>query len=272
MEVIYLDPKMDFIFKKLMEDEELLLDFVTRVLSQTEQGIVSVEIVNPETPREHIEDKYSILDVKAITNDGRIINIEIQRRDEFNMVPRSLFHWSEMFSQQLKKGKNYNKLRKTICINILDFNLLDEAHFHNYYTLINPVSHNSLNAPIEIHFVELKKYEKYRELSDDEGLKDWIEFLNAPATVKEKSNPKIQKALDTLEGLSHDGETKELYNLRKEAQENGEILLNTKFSEGVEKGIEQGYLEAAKRMLGSGMSMEMVSEVMGIEAAVLRKL
>ena len=71
-----------------------------------------------------------------------------------------------------------------------------------------------------------------------------------------------------------------LADLRKEAQENGEILLNTKFSEGVEKGIEQGiergieqgYLEAAKRMLGSGMSVEVVSEVMGIEVAVLRKL
>ena len=168
---IFLDPKVDFIFKKLLEDEELLIDFINRVLSKSGHKIVSAKIISPLNLKENIEDKDSILDVKALADDGSYINIEIQRKDEKNMVKRSLFHWSKMYVQQLKKGKNYNLLEKTICINVLDFNLLVDQHYHNYYELMNPLTRNSLNAPMEIHFLELKKYERFRDLGEDEGLK-----------------------------------------------------------------------------------------------------
>jgi len=38
------------------------------------------------------------------------------------MDKRTLFYWSKIFTEQLKAGQPYNKLKKTITINILDFN------------------------------------------------------------------------------------------------------------------------------------------------------
>ena len=79
---IFLDPKMDFIFKKIMEDEVLLLDFLHSVLGRAEGELVSVERMNLVTKKEFLENKYAVLDVKVKTADGRIINIEIQNRSQ----------------------------------------------------------------------------------------------------------------------------------------------------------------------------------------------
>lgn len=40
-----------------------------------------------------------------------------------------------MFENQIAEGDNYNKLAKTVCINILDFKYLKNDKFHNYYRL-----------------------------------------------------------------------------------------------------------------------------------------
>ena len=275
---IFLDPKVDFIFKKLMEDEELLVDFINRVLSKSGQKIVSAKIINPVNTKESAEDKDSILDVKAQADDGSYINIEIQRKDEKNMVKRSLFHWSKMYVSQLKKGRSYNLLEKTICINVLDFNLLQDEHYHNYYILMNPESQNSLNAPMEIHFLELKKYEKFRNLGEDDGLKDWIEFLNAPERVQFKSNPKIKKAVNKLAYLSSDGELREIYQLRLDAQLNGEIIRNTAREDGIKEGLKQGIEKAIELKLQDiqnaigKLNDEMILSIFKISPEVLEKV
>ncbi|MDR0691191.1 MAG: Rpn family recombination-promoting nuclease/putative transposase [Streptococcaceae bacterium] len=45
------------------------------------------------------------------------------------MRERSLFYWSEVFYKQLDKGEAYDLLRKTICINILEFKLINDEKF-----------------------------------------------------------------------------------------------------------------------------------------------
>ncbi|MDR1013157.1 MAG: Rpn family recombination-promoting nuclease/putative transposase [Lactobacillales bacterium] len=38
-----------------------------------------------------------------------------------------------MFYKQLEKGESYSSLRKTICINILEFRLIDDEKFWHQY-------------------------------------------------------------------------------------------------------------------------------------------
>ena len=72
----------------------------------------------------YIEDKFSRLDVKALTSNKEIINIEIQLKNEYNMIQRSLYYWSKLYEEQLSEGDRYDKLSRTVCINILDFKYL----------------------------------------------------------------------------------------------------------------------------------------------------
>ncbi|MGL5125081.1 MAG: Rpn family recombination-promoting nuclease/putative transposase, partial [Fusobacteriaceae bacterium] len=79
MIVQLLDPKMDFIFKKIFGNEQeksVLLSFLNLALKPV-QAIVDVELRNVEITKESLENKNSRLDIKAVTDTGTIINVEI---------------------------------------------------------------------------------------------------------------------------------------------------------------------------------------------------
>ena len=78
-----LNPLNDYLFLKMMGesgDEEQLLSFLNAVLHRTGKGILSsIEIVNPKMVAESVGDKASILDVRAVVNDGTKTNITKRR-------------------------------------------------------------------------------------------------------------------------------------------------------------------------------------------------
>ncbi|WP_394897953.1 Rpn family recombination-promoting nuclease/putative transposase [Clostridium butyricum] len=132
-----LNPKVDFILKKIFGSENhpnILISFLNAVMKPVDK-IVSVVINNTEITKDFLEDKFSRLDVKATTNKGKIINIEIQIKTEYNMIKRSLYYWSKLYEEQLSEGDKYETLSRTVCINILDFKYLDNDRFHNGYRL-----------------------------------------------------------------------------------------------------------------------------------------
>src|SRR5262245_56898105 len=77
-----IEPTVDFAFKRLYGREEtadLLIDLLNCVLDPpADRRITAVEILNPYNPKEALDDKLSILDVKARDRLGRQFNIEMQ--------------------------------------------------------------------------------------------------------------------------------------------------------------------------------------------------
>ncbi|MGL5749510.1 MAG: Rpn family recombination-promoting nuclease/putative transposase [Paraclostridium sp.] len=109
-----LSPRVDFVFKKIFGNEQhpnILISFLNAVLNQKDV-ITSVKILNTDIDKEHIEDKYSRLDIKATTNNKEHINIEIQVKNEYNMVKRSMYYWSKMYESQIIEGDDYDKLAR----------------------------------------------------------------------------------------------------------------------------------------------------------------
>ena len=90
-----INPLYDYLFLKMMGesgDEEQLLSFLNAVLHRTGKGLLSsIEIVNPKMVAESVGDKASILDVRAVVNDGTKTNIEVQLENLNNMSRHSLF-------------------------------------------------------------------------------------------------------------------------------------------------------------------------------------
>ena len=88
-----------------------------------------------------------------------------------------------MFENQIVEGDNYNKLAKTVCINILDFKYLKNDNFHNAYRLKEINTNEELTDTMELHFIEipkLKKLENTDEISD--MLEAWITFIERPTS------------------------------------------------------------------------------------------
>ncbi|MGL5056967.1 MAG: Rpn family recombination-promoting nuclease/putative transposase, partial [Fusobacteriaceae bacterium] len=158
MIVQLLDPKMDFIFKKIFGNEQeksVLLSFLNLALKPV-QAIVDVELRNVEITKESLENKNSRLDIKAVTDTGTIINVEIQLTNKFNMGKRTMYYWSKLYSEQLKEGEDYKMLNKTVCINILNFNYFKETeHYHSIFKIKETTSNMLLDDDFEVHFLEL---------------------------------------------------------------------------------------------------------------------
>ena len=77
-----LDPKLDLVFKMIFGNKKY-----------------------PEIAGSFLN---SILDVKVKYNNREIINIEIQLRNEYNIVKRCVYYGSRLINSQLVQGEGFN--------------------------------------------------------------------------------------------------------------------------------------------------------------------
>ena len=274
-----LSPKIDFVFKRIFGNEnhpDILISFLNAVMKPKDL-IKSVQIRNSDIEKEHIEDKYSRLDIKAITNNGEYINIEIQVKNEYNMIKRTLYYWSKMFENQIVEGDNYNKLAKTVCINILDFKYLKNEKFHNAYRLKEIKTNEELTDTMEIHFIEIPKL---RKLNDTEEISDmleaWVAFIQNPdSEIVEKlemSKKEIKEAKSELIRMSGDSKERDMYERRKESILEKVSLIESAELKGFKEGENKKAIEIAKNLIISGLENELIKNATGLEIDIIEKL
>ena len=51
-----------------------------------------------------LDDKVSILEIKAWDDQGRLYNLEMQMLATASLVQRLLYYWSRMYAQRLAEG------------------------------------------------------------------------------------------------------------------------------------------------------------------------
>ena len=80
--ILGIDPKVDYAFKYMLGREStrtILIDVLNNVLDPTAgHEIRAVELLNPFNLQEALDDKLSILDIKARDQSGRQFNVEMQ--------------------------------------------------------------------------------------------------------------------------------------------------------------------------------------------------
>ncbi|MDY3001627.1 MAG: Rpn family recombination-promoting nuclease/putative transposase [Romboutsia timonensis] len=288
MERRLLNPKIDFVFKKIFGSEKhpgVLISFLNAVL-KPKNNITDVEIKNTDIDKSYIEDKFSRLDVKAVTSKNEIINIEIQLKNEYNMIQRSLYYWSKLYEEQLEEGDRYDKLCRTVCINILDFKYLKNDRFHNGYRLKEIETNEELTDLEEIHFIEIPKLKKINSEKDIvDVLEGWVEFLRDPESEVvrklEMTNKEIREAKDELYRLSMDEKERALYFIREKSIRDEISALANAEEKGMERGIKKGErnkaIEIAKSLLDV-LDIETISIKTGLsikeieDIAVIKKV
>lgn len=270
-----LDPKIDFVFKNIFGSSKhprILISFLNSVL-KPKNLISKVEIKNTDIEKHFVEDKFSRLDVKAETNTGEIINVEIQLKNEYNMIKRSLYYWSKLYEEQLSEGEDYSELKRTVCINILNFKYLKNDRFHNGYRLKEIETQEELSDLLEIHFIEIPKLDKNSDEKD--MLVAWTEFLKNPESEKvrslEMTIEEIREAKDELVRLSNDEEQRQIYEMRSKILKDKISALNKAKKEGVEEGIKQGKIEIAKSLKGL-LEDDVIAEKTGLDLEIIKNL
>lgn len=293
-----LDPKMDFVFKNIFGSEKnpkILISFLNATL-KPKYLITAVEFKkfttssyrqrlslhmcsdlsrcsNTDINKDYIEDKFSRLDVKATTSNDEVINIEIQLKNEYNMIKRSLYYWSKLYSEQLNEGEDYSILKRTICINILNFKYLKTRKFHSGYRLKEIYSNEELTDVAEIHFIEIPKLEEGTDEKD--MLVNWVEFLKDPESEKvrslEMSIEEIRQAKDELIRMSNDDTQRQIYEMRAKTLKDKVSALNEAERKGMKKGEKNKAIEIAKSLLDV-LDLETIALKTGLSIDEINKL
>ena len=250
----YVDPKTDLVFKRVFgveKNKALLLSLLNAILQRPEgETLTSVELLNPYTPGERINEKMTILDVKAKDEKGHLYNIEMQIGPETSFTWRILFYWSRLFGSQLVRGREYDELQKTISIAITDFELLQESeHYHSTFRVMEEHQHFLLCKALEIHVLELPKYKKTLEDAQT-PIEQWLSFLKDGKDMQheqiQKWDEECKKALEEIEHLSRDEKFRWVYEDRLKGILDYYSGLKSKFREGLKKG-EQAGLERGRQ-------------------------
>ena len=200
-----IDPRIDCVFKSLLGNESnrnLLVHFINATLaSELVLPITGVEILNPYNEKEHLDDKLSIVDVKAKDERGRVYQIEIQL-DYFSYLPaRMLYTWSDVYSQQLQSGEKYYKLNPTYSIWLLAENAIkhDDQYIHRYKF------RDEAGVPLIEHggiwVFELEKFNA--QVIDNEQAR-WLRFFKEGKQLNDLNLPdwmntqEMKQAMNTL--------------------------------------------------------------------------
>lgn len=94
-----------------------------------------MRLLNPFLRRPWRRQKQGILDVQVEFNDDTKVNLEMQVVKRKNWRKRNLYYLSRMYTDDLRWGEDYNRLRRCIAISLLDFNLTEDAQGHKVYRM-----------------------------------------------------------------------------------------------------------------------------------------
>jgi predicted transposase/invertase (TIGR01784 family) len=246
-----LDPKLDVVFKILFaapENRDLLISLLTAVIRPA-SPITSVDVVNPQLPKELVIDKGAVLDLHVKLADGRQIDVEMQAKPHHGLRSRVLYYWARMYSAQLRPGMTYEELQPCIAIFILGESELPSDRFHSTFEVLEVHSGERFSDQLEVHFVELPKLpSRSGRKSDEEQLEQWGRFFTAVGDQEFEElamgNPVMAKAKGALDFLSEQPDVQELARQRELAQH--------EYLTGVRGGEARGRVEGLTSGLAKG--------------------
>ncbi len=231
-------PKYDFSFKQLMQNEEVRKYFISDVLGIPAAEIRSVRLASPFLWKRYSGQKQGILDVRVELNDDRMVNIELQIKMLACWDKRSLFYLAKMFTEELLVGEQFHRLKKCICINLLDFNLDEDPEYHRIYRLRNEKGQEYSDV-FEMHVIELGK-----KLKGTEPVDEWIRLMNVRTEEElemiSAKNPGLLEAVKEVKVMSLRKGLRALYeaHLREIRDRNARDAFVRE--EGKEEGMEVG--------------------------------
>ncbi len=220
-----------------------------------EHRVEYVEILNPITEPVVLDEKLSILDIRARDQSGRQFNVEMQMVTHAALQSRFLYYWAKLYSSQLESGDRYDLLRPVVSICFLDALLFPTSgEYHLPFRLWNPESQLVLSKDLEIHLFQLPNFTKTdRELSEPLDL--WLYFLNNGMQLDPEDLPtvfqvpELDEAMGALRMLTQDEIERARYEDREKARRDA-----LSWERAMERRLSEGVAKAAAEAMAKGLA------------------
>ena len=253
-EVDMLPLSNDYVFKRIFGkggNEKILKSLLEAILKI---NIQKIEIKNPEIPKETIDEKLSILDIKAEINENSIIDIELQVGNTTAIEKRLVVYNAKLIAGEIKVSEQYQKAKDTIVICILNDNVVkrnaylslamlkyEEIEEIRYVDMGYKKEEEYLTDMVKYYIIELPKFKRKKPKVAD-LLEKWLYVIGGDTKMMEeckKENEEIKEAVKQLKEMSADEYERELYEIRERSR----LTYNTEINEARRKGMEEGKIK-----------------------------
>ena len=290
-----LKPTTNFIFKRIFGNEEgkiALISLLNAILNGN-PVVKDLTFLNTEPPKDDFESKASRLDVEVTTDNGTIVNIEIQCVDTGDLDDRSITYASKLVGQYTTRGKSY-KEPKVISIWIIRDKIrhgpmasrecpIEEVSYHLKLNLFGEES-KELSNKIRIIFIHLSKFKEGKLLYKiDKIMKDWAKFFDNPSKVENKDGGMKEAQYIWMKVAGDDNVKAKIRAIEKYEMDKGSEIAEAK-EEGIKQGKKEGLIEGKKEgliegqkqialnMKNQGFEDEVIAKCLNINIDKLSKL
>ncbi len=249
-----LKPKIDVVFQSLFskQNERITKAFAEALLDEKVEKIKINE--DKELFRDKPEEKLGILDLELDINEKEKVDVEIQLVDRSNIQERLLYYFSKLYSNEIKRGDDYDKAKRVIMVAILDYNLDLTKEIKSMETKWKLREENNkdlvLTDKIEIDIIELSKVKDEYEKNKQNKKAQWALFISDP-NIKEvgeimKSNEDIEEAVVTVHKMTEDEKMRRIADLREKAILDEKAIRRKGYQDGHSVGYEDGRSDGYK--------------------------
>ena len=284
-------PTVDFCFKELMKNPKVRKGFVAAILGKSPETVRRTTVIDTELRKESEDEKLGILDVLVELEDGGRMNMEMQVPYFEYWANRVLFYVSKIYTGQIKKGDDYEKLQKCIHVSILDFiHFPQDQRCYRKITFCDVETGEQYTDLMELHVLELKKLPP--EDQNEEGVIRWMRFLGGKSRKEfedmAEKDEYIREAYEDLKKLSLDEQKRLEYEVRQKAIWDHNSQMKSAERRGEKRGIEIGEMRGEKRGIEigtqstlkrlvranaeSGKSLEEIAEFLELDLSEVQRL
>ncbi|MCD7813732.1 MAG: Rpn family recombination-promoting nuclease/putative transposase [Lachnospiraceae bacterium] len=206
--------------------------------------------------------KDAILDILAEDGSGRLMNIEMQRKDTVDHARRTRYYGSMLDKSSLDKGLSYDQLPDVYIIYISETDMLETGEAVSRVKKTFGKDAKTYEDGRHVIYVnadvddgsEVAKMMKYFKTADPDDMSQGMLSKRVRFLKREKGG--YQRMCEAAEQLIDWG--------MKQGMEQG-------IEKGIEQGIEQGNEQAAKNMYKKGFDPEMIADVLNKSLAQVKK-
>ena len=266
------NPMNDVLFKFIFgrdERKNITIDLLNAILNRTgKQAIKDIQFKNSELVPYYEGDKLTRLDIFCITEDETKIDVEVQLINKKDMERRSLFYWSQMYLMGLNKGDDYITLNPAITINILGHKIFPNEPLHSMYCIYNIETGRRLNEDMELHFLEVPKFQK-KPIGEMTRMERWLAYFSNKLNTEEMeelamSDATIKKAVNDADIFMMDFEERLKYINRQMAimDYNTDMRVSREegLADGRKAGREEMAIDIARDMLRDNKPIEEIAK------------
>jgi len=227
----YLDPKVDFLFKKIFgENKDLLISFLNSFLPlENDREVVEIEYLSPELVPLTPLGKNSIVDVRCTDNHGRAFIVEMQSEWTNIFRKRLIVNGSKAIIKQLDKksekddAKRFQEKQPVYVLAAVNSTFSDGNDWYHVLKIINPKNHSVVLDGLEFILLELPKFTRETwSLAHKKLAILWLRFLKEIDGYRNElpeefaSNELIMSAIQKCEEAALTYEEREAYERSKE--------------------------------------------------------